>query len=188
MIEISYLDDDVEPQQDGPEETPPSAPSPPWRRWAVGGALAALLAGLLAIASFRTEPHDLHAGGLVGVGDVYTVRAEVGQAFLRVTEVTLVAPTADHDPAALFILEGRGWYPGVAATLAAEACDTGQVTTLGSWTVAGNGSFRFADTDPGGGTYLLTVDGLSSQPMRVLVGPNGQRVLGPLERGCPQLA
>ena len=36
---------------------------------------------------------------------------------------------------------------------------------LGSWVVDGNGSFRFAHTDPGEGTYALTIQGLESEPV-----------------------
>ena len=53
------------------------------------------------------------------------------------------------------------------------------MTELGSWVVDGNGSFRFAHTDPGEGTYVLTIQGLESEPVRILIGPTDQRVLGP---------
>ena len=61
------------------------------------------------------------------------------------------------------------------------------VSTVGTWVVGGDGGFRFADTDPGGGTYVLTIDGLETDPVRVLIGPDSQRTLGPLERGCPKV-
>ena len=97
--------------------------------------------------------------------------------------------TADGDPAALFIVEGRGWFPQQRASLTAQACGTGDVSTVGTWAVDGNGGFRFADTDPGGGTYVLTIEGLESDPVRVPHrSRRDQRVLGPLEQGCPQLA
>jgi hypothetical protein len=120
---------------------------------------------------------------------VYTIGQQFGSSWLRITEITLTAATADGDPAALFVIEGRGWLPQQHATLTAQACDgTGEVSTVGTWVVNGTGGFRFADTDPGGGTYLLTIEGLETDPVRVLIGPGDQRVLGPLERGCPEVA
>ncbi len=38
--------------------------------------------------------------------------------------------------------------------------------TVGTWAVGGDGGFRFADTDPGGGTYVLTIEGLETDPVR----------------------
>lgn len=189
MIDISYIEDEVE--QEAPEQTetdgvPPSRPRS--HRWVAVGAVGALLVGMFAFASARTQPKSLRTPDTVSAGDVYTVRARFGQAWLRVSEITLFAATVDGDSAALFVLEGRGWYPGQRARVTAEACATGEVTEIGSWVVGGDGSFRFADTDPGGGTYFLQIDGLASDPVRVLIGPDGQRWLAPAERGCPQLA
>ena len=188
MIDISYIGDEVElPDEEDVETPPPSRPR--WHRWAAVGAAAAVLVGLFAIVSSRTQPPDrLRSADGVGVGQVYTVGRRTGSSWLRITEITLTAATADGDPAAVFIVEGRGWLPSQRAKLTALACGTGEVSTVGTWAVNGSGGFRFADTDPGGGTYVLTLEGLSTDPLRILIGPSGQRVLGPLEEGCPQLA
>jgi hypothetical protein len=119
---------------------------------------------------------------------VYTVGQRFGSSWLRITEITLTAATAHGDPAALFIVEGRGWLPNQSGNLIAQTCDSGAVSKVGTWVVDGNGGFRFADTDPGGGTYFLTIEGLETDPVRVLIGPRDQRVLAPLEQGCPEVA
>ena len=100
------------------------------------------------------------------MGEVYTVRVFSGQRWMRVNQITLLAGTADGDGAALFVVEGRGWLPRQSASLTVEECESGDVTELGSWVVDGNGSFRFAHTDPGEGTYALTIQGLESEPVR----------------------
>jgi hypothetical protein len=191
VIDISYIGDEIElPGEEQFETTEPPPPARPrWHRWAAFGAAGAMLVGLFAVASSRTQPPDrLRSADGVGVGQVYTVAQRFGQSWMRITEITLTAATADGDPAALFIIEGRGWLPQQRASLTAQACGTGEVTTVGSWVVGGQGAFRFADTDPGGGTYVLTIEGLESDPVRVLIGPDSQRTLGPLERGCPEVA
>ena len=191
MIDISYIEDEVElPHEEHVETTEPAPPArPPWHRWAAFAAGAALLLGLFMIASSRTQPPDrLRSADGVGVGQMFTVDRRTGSSWMRFIEVTLTAATADGDPAALFIVEGRGWLPGQRAKLTALACGTGEASDVGTWTVNGSGGFRFADTDPGGGTYVLTLEGLSTDPLRVLIGPDDQRVLGPLERGCPEVA
>ena len=190
VTDISYIEDEVELHGEEHVETgpPPPPERPRWHRWAAFGAAAAALIGLFAIASSRTQPPDrLRSADGVGVGQVYTVGQRFGQSWLRITEITLTAATADGDPAALFIVEGRGWLPQQRASLTAQACGTDDVSTVGTWVVGGDGGFRFADTDPGGGTYVLTIDGLETDPVRVLIGPDSQRTLGPLERGCPKV-
>jgi hypothetical protein len=189
VIDISYVEDEVEPADEEPVEPLPPSSRPRWHRWAAFGAAAAALVGLFAIASSRTQPPDrLRSADGVGVGQVYVVGQRFGSSWLRITEITLTAATAHGDPAALFIVEGRGWLPQQSGTLTGEVCATGVVSTVGTWAVDGSGGFRFADTDPGGGTYLLTIDGLERDPVRVLIGPGDQRVLAPSDRGCPQLA
>jgi hypothetical protein len=191
MIDISYIEDEVEQvEPDGGGEPPESRPDRPrWHRWATFGAIAALLVGLFAFASSHTQtPDQLRTADGVGVGEMYTVMQRYGQSWLRVTEVTLTAATNDGDPAALFIVEGRGWFKNQPAKLTAVACTTGAVSKIGEWSVGGDGSFRFADTDPGGGNYFLSIEGLQVDPVNILIGPAGQRVLSPMERGCPQVA
>ena len=190
VIDISYIEDEVEvPDEEPVETTQPPPARPRWHRWAAFGAAAAALIGLFVIASSRTQPPDrLRSADGVGVGQVYTVGQRFGQSWLRITEITLTAATADGDPAALFVIEGRGWLPQQRASLSAQACSTGEVTTVGTWVVGGSGGFRFADTDPGGRDYVLTIEGLEAQPVRVLIGPASQRVLSPIERGCPEVA
>jgi hypothetical protein len=189
MIDISYIEDEVE--QEDPAEVEPSGPPPSrprLQRWLAVGAVAALIAVLFAVASARTQPRSLRSADTVGVGEVYTVRVFAGERWMRVNLITLLAGTADGDGAALFVLEGRGWLPRQAGTLTVEECQTGEVTELGSWVVGGTGSFRFAHTDPGEGTYALTIEGLESEPVRILIGPTDQRVLVSPERGCPHVA
>ncbi len=189
VIDISYIGDEVElPDEEDVETPPPSRPR--WQRWAGGrcggrGAGRPLRDRVVAHAASRSAPAARTASGSVSV---YTVGQRTGSSWLRITEITLTAATADGDPAALFIVEGRGWLPSQRAKLTALACGSGEVSTVGTWAVNGSGGFRFADTDPGGGTYVLTLEGLSTDPLRMLIGPSGQRVLRPLEEGCPQLA
>ena len=102
VTDISYIEDEVElPDEGRGETTPPPPPSRPrWHRWAAFGASAAALIGLFAIASSRTQPPDrLRSADGVGVGQVYTVGQRFGQSWLRITEITLTAATADGDPA-----------------------------------------------------------------------------------------
>jgi hypothetical protein len=190
VIDISYIEDEVE-QEDlsGGEPPEPTAPRerPRWHRWAAFGAVGALLVGLFALASARTQPKSLRSADSVSVGEVYMVRARFGQAWLRVSDITLNAATVEGDSAALFVIEGRGFFPNQAATVTAEACESGSITELGSWTVGPDGSFRFADTDPSGGTYFLQINGLAADPVLVLIGGGQERVLLGPERGCPFL-
>src|SRR4029453_8495417 len=115
-------------------------------------------------------------------------RARFGQSWLRVSDITLEAATVDGDSAALFVIEGRGFFPKQPATVIAEACETGRITELGSWMVGADGSFRFAHTDPGGGLYFLQINGLAADPVLVLIGGGGGGLLTGPERGCPFLA
>ena len=189
MIDISYIEDEVEqehPEQAEHQGAPPSRPR--WQRWLAFTLIAALLVGMFVVASARTQRKSLRSADTVSVGEVYTVRVFSGQRWMRVNQITLLAGTADGDGAALFVVEGRGWLPRQSATLTVEECQTGDVTELGSWVVDGNGSFRFAHTDPGEGTYALTIQGLESEPVSILIGPTDQRVLVAPERGCPRLA
>ena len=188
MIDISYIDDEVE--HEGPESGDP-VPAPPERRrrkpWMIAVSIAAVVA-LFAVASLRTQPHS-NVPDALGVGEVRTVGSRFGdQRWLRVTAVTLTAATAKGDPAALFIVEGRGWLPGQHARLGAEVCATGDVSDLGSWSLGPDGTFRYAHTDPGSGTFLLTIEGIASDPIRILIGGGEQRFLSSTERGCPNLA
>src|SRR5262245_38601565 len=192
MIDISYIEDEVEPEDLEGGASGPSEPSSPrqrarWHRWAAVGAVGALLVGLFALASARTQPKSLRSADSVSVGDVSMVRARFGQAWLRVSDITLHAATAKGDSAALFVIEGRGFFPNQPATVTAEACETGAITELGTWTVGPDGSFRFADTDPHGGTYFLQIEGLAADPVLVLIGGGEERLLTGPERGCPFL-
>ena len=189
MIDISYIEDEVE--QEHPEQAEPLGPPPSrprWQRWLAFTVIGALLLGMFAVASARTQRKTLRSADTVSVGEVYTVRVFSGQRWMRVNQITLLAGTADGDGAALFVVEGRGWLPRQSASLTVEECESGDVTELGSWVVDGNGSFRFAHTDPGEGTYALTIQGLESEPVYILIGPTDQRVLVAPERGCPRLA
>jgi len=186
MIDISYIEDEVE--QEGSEPSDPAPPPPRHRRpWVIAVGIAAV-AALFAVASLRTQPHSSVPDAL-GVGEVRTVGSRFGsQSWLRLTAVTLTAATAKGDPAALFIVEGRGWLPGQHAHLTAEVCETGGSTALGSWSLGPDGTFRYAHTDAGSGTFLLTIEGLESDPIRILIGGGEQRMLSPAEQGCPNLA
>lgn len=190
MIDISYIEDEVEQDDsEGGGEPPESERERPrWQRWLAVGVVGALLVGLFAVASARTQTKSLRTADSVTVGEVYMVRTRFGQAWLRVSDITLNAATVDGDSAALFVIEGRGFFPNQPATVIAEACETGDITELGSWVVGADGSFRLADTDPNGGTYFLQINGLAADSVLILIGGGEERILSGVERGCPQVA
>ena len=190
VTDISYIEDEVElPDEERGETTPPPPPSRPrWHRWAAFGAAAAALIGLFAIASSRTQPPErLRSADGVGVGQVYTVGQRFGQSWLRITEITLTAATADGDPAALFIVEGRGWL----ATPARVAHGAG-VRHRRRREHGRHVGRRWRRRVPlrrhrSGRRHVRAHDRRPRVRARpILIGPDSQRTLGPLEQGCPQ--
>ena len=128
--------------------TPPSRPR--WQRWLAFTVIGALLLGMFAVASSRTERKALRSADAVSVGEVCRVHVFSGQRWMRVNQITLLAGAADGDGAALFVVEGRGWLPRQSASLTVEECESGDVTELGSSVVTATARSGSPTPIPGG--------------------------------------
>ena len=99
VIDISYIEDEVEqeqPEHAEPVGTPPSRPR--WQRWLAFTVIGALLLGMFAVAFVaHGQRKSLRSADTVSVGEVYTVRVFSGQRWMRVNQITLLAGTADGD-------------------------------------------------------------------------------------------